>query len=83
MNTQPICKVAAPELILEAALWRRPGLMCTVTTGEYVTPELTRLLDIARQELDRHLCDHGVCCRCQEHWPCPTACLAAETLEGL
>jgi hypothetical protein len=57
--------------------------MCTVSIGEYVTPELTQLLAIARQELDRHLSDQGVCCSCRKHWPCPTACLAAETLEGL
>lgn len=58
--------------------------MCiTANSTEYITTELTRLMDIARQELDRHLCDHGTCSACREHWPCPTACLAAETLEGL
>ena len=58
--------------------------MCTTARStEYVTTELTRLMAIARQELDRHLCDHGMCSACRQHWPCPTACLAAETLEGL
>jgi hypothetical protein len=50
---------------------------------EFVTPELVQLLAIARHELDRHLSDHGTCCCCQQHWPCPTACLAAETLSAL
>jgi len=31
---------------------------------EYVTPELEQLLAIARRELDRHLCDRGICARC-------------------
>jgi hypothetical protein len=53
------------------------------TDTEYVTPELEQLLAIARRELDRHLCDHGTCTRCHQHWPCPTACLAAETLGAL
>jgi hypothetical protein len=57
--------------------------MCTTASIEYVTPELTRLLAIARRELDRHLGDQGVCCCCHEHWPCPTACLAENTLDGL
>lgn len=58
--------------------------MCTTASStEYVTTELTRLMTIARQELDRHLCDHGTCSACRQHWPCPTVCLAAETLEGL
>lgn len=55
----------------------------TTSPTEYVIPELARLLAIARQELDRHLCDHGTCSRCAQHWPCPTACLAAGTLGGL
>jgi hypothetical protein len=57
--------------------------MSTSVGTEYVTPELTRLLFLARQELDRHTSDHGICACCQLHWPCPTACLAASTLEGL
>ena len=57
--------------------------MCTASSTEYVTAELTQLMTIARQELDRHLCDHGLCAACRQHWPCPMACLAAETLEGL
>jgi hypothetical protein len=58
--------------------------MCTKTAvTEYVTTELELLLAIARQKLDRHLSDHGMCAQCHEHWPCPTACLAAETLSGL
>lgn len=58
--------------------------MCTTASStEYVTAELTRLMAIARQELDRHVCDHGTCSACRQRWPCPTVCLAAETLEGL
>ena len=53
------------------------------TATEYVIPELVQLLAIAQRELDRHLGDHGVCARCHERWPCPTACLAAETLSSL
>jgi hypothetical protein len=55
----------------------------TTTVTEYVTPELVRLLSIAQRELDRHHSDHGCCSACQLHWPCPTACLAAGTLNGL
>ena len=50
---------------------------------EYFTPEIERLLAIAQRDLDTHLSDHGVCCRCHERWPCPAACLAADTLGGL
>ena len=57
--------------------------MSATATHDYVTPDLMRLLSIARQELDRHRSDHGRCTRCQQHWPCPTACLAAETLSSL
>ncbi len=53
------------------------------TPTQYVTPELIHLLAIAQRELDRHLSDHGSCSCCREHWPCPTACLAAETLSAL
>ena len=49
---------------------------------EYIIPELEHLLATAQQELDSHQNDHGCCCRCQQHWPCPTACLAAETLSA-
>jgi hypothetical protein len=49
----------------------------------FVTPELVQLLAIARRELDRHLSDRGTCTCCHEHWPCPTACLAANTLSAL
>ncbi|HEY2576870.1 MAG TPA: hypothetical protein VGI74_11230 [Streptosporangiaceae bacterium] len=59
-------------------------MSATATAAQdYVTPDLMRLLSIARQELDRHHSDHGCCARCQQHWPCPTACLAAETLSFL
>jgi hypothetical protein len=61
----------------------RSDAPAAVTATEYVTPELVQLLAIARRELDRHLSDHGICSRCGEHWPCPTACLAAETLGSL
>lgn len=52
-------------------------------SSEYITPELVQLLAIAQHELDRHLSDHGCCTFCQRSWPCPTACLAAETLGTL
>jgi hypothetical protein len=55
----------------------------TATPADFVTPELVQLLAIAQRELDRHLRDHGMCTCCHEHWPCPTACLAAETLSAL
>ena len=55
----------------------------TATRADFVTPELVQLLAIAQRELDRHLRDHGMCSCCHEHWPCPTACLAAETLGAL
>jgi hypothetical protein len=61
----------------------RSGTSAATTATEYVTPELVQLLAIAQRELDRHLSDHGVCARCHERWPCPTACLAAETLSSL
>lgn len=64
----------------------RGGLMSssdTATSAGFLTPELVQLLAIAQRELDRHLRDHGVCTCCHEHWPCPTACLAAETLGAL
>ena len=61
----------------------RSGRSVRTTATEYVTPELVQLLAIAQRELDRHLSDHGVCARCHERWPCPTACLAAETLSSL
>ena len=57
--------------------------MSATATQEYVTPDLMRLLSIAHKELDRHHSDHGRCTRCDQHWPCPTACLAAETLSSL
>jgi hypothetical protein len=50
------------------------------TPTEFITPELVQLLHTAQHELDRHLSDHGTCTRCRKHWPCPTACLAADTL---
>ena len=55
----------------------------TTATSDYFTQDLMRLLSIAREQLDRHHSDHGRCIRCQQHWPCPTACLAAETLSAL
>jgi hypothetical protein len=57
--------------------------MSATATDEFVTQDLMRLLSIAHQELDRHRSDHGRCTRCQQRWPCPTACLAAETLSAL
>jgi hypothetical protein len=61
----------------------RSDRFAPTTTVEYVIPELEHLLAIAQQELDSHLSEHGVCCRCHERWPCATACLAAETLSAL
>lgn len=58
-------------------------MRATAATHDYVTQDLMRLLSIARQELDRHRSDHGRCTRCEQRWPCPTACLAAETLSAL
>ncbi|HEY2443351.1 MAG TPA: hypothetical protein VGI31_09475 [Streptosporangiaceae bacterium] len=55
----------------------------TTAATEYITPELMQLLAIAQRELDRHLGDHGTCSRCEQPWPCPTACLAADTLSAL
>ncbi|MGH3158006.1 MAG: hypothetical protein ACRDNF_15720 [Streptosporangiaceae bacterium] len=55
----------------------------TTVSTEYLIPEMTRLMSIARRELDRHTSDHGTCCWCHKRWPCPTACLAASTLDGL
>jgi hypothetical protein len=57
--------------------------MCTTAATDYVIPELSRLLAIAREELDRHVDDQGTCSCCEERWPCETACLAASTLAGL
>jgi hypothetical protein len=57
--------------------------MSTPVCTEYITPEVSKLLSIAQQELDRHISDHGTCTCCQKHWPCPTACLAASTLAAL
>lgn len=57
--------------------------MSATATYDYITQDLMRLLSIARQELDRHRSDHGRCAWCHERWPCPTACLAAETLSAL
>jgi hypothetical protein len=57
--------------------------MNSTAPTEYITPEIEQLLAIAQQELDRHLSDHGTCARCGQRWPCPTACLAAETLGAL
>lgn len=62
---------------------RRGVSMSRSDTADLVTPELVQLLAIAQRELDRHLRDHGMCTCCHEHWPCPTACLAAETLGAL
>jgi hypothetical protein len=61
----------------------RSDAPAAATATDYVIPELVRLLAIAQRELDRHLSDHGICSRCCQHWPCPTACLAAETLGSL
>jgi hypothetical protein len=57
--------------------------MSTSVCPEYIIPEVSRLLSIAQQELDRHTGDHGTCTCCRKHWPCPTACLAASTLAAL
>jgi len=38
--------------------------------------ELVQLLAVARQELDRHVNDHGRCALCQVRFPCERASLA-------
>ena len=58
-------------------------MSATASTQDYVTQDLMRLLSIAHQQLDRHHSDDGRCAGCQKRWPCPTACLAAETLSAL
>jgi len=45
--------------------------------------ELRRMLDTARQELDRHVPDHGRCIVCHMPWPCTWAELAAFALEAV
>jgi hypothetical protein len=50
---------------------------------DYLPPELVKLLDVARAELDRHTRSGERCAACQQIWPCPRAELAAFTLETI
>jgi len=46
-------------------------------------PELRRMLDTARRELDRHVPSHGWCVVCHLPWPCSRVELAAFALEAV
>lgn len=46
-------------------------------------PEILRMLDTARYELNRHLGERGVCVLCGVTWPCTRAVLAAFALEAV
>jgi anti-sigma regulatory factor (Ser/Thr protein kinase) len=50
---------------------------------DFLTPELTRLLDTARQVIDQHVNDHGNCADCGLSWPCQRAQLAEFSLGAL
>ena len=55
-----------------------------VSSTDYLTPELLRLLTIAAQVLDRHVQDGNQRCQaCGARWPCPRAELAAFALEAV
>lgn len=63
---------------------REPASLAVASQGpDVLPPVLLRLLATARQEIDRHLNDNGVCLLCRRPWPCPTACLAEFTLGAL
>jgi len=49
----------------------------------FLTPELMRLLDTARQVIDQHVNDHGNCADCGLSWPCQRAQLAEFSLGAL
>jgi hypothetical protein len=53
------------------------------TPEDFLTPELTRLLDTARQVIDQHVNDHGNCADCGLSWPCQRAQLAEFSLGAL
>ena len=53
------------------------------TPEDFLTPELTRLLDTARQVIDQHVNDHGSCADCGLSWPCQRAQLAEFSLGAL
>lgn len=82
-QTETNRNAARCRILLREAARKSRTMGTTTSTTEYVIPELTQLLAIARQELDRHVRDQGTCSRCEQHWPCPTACLAAGTLSAL
>jgi len=46
-------------------------------------PELRRMLDTAKQGLDRHVAEHGRCVVCGLPWPCMRVGLAAFALEAV
>jgi hypothetical protein len=57
--------------------------MSQSSSADYLSPELGRLLALARAELDRHANSSGRCEACHDLWPCEPACLAAFTLGSL
>lgn len=54
-----------------------------VSPMEIFPPELVHLLGTARQVIDQHLNDHGICTDCGLSWPCQRARLAESALAGL
>jgi predicted DNA-binding transcriptional regulator AlpA len=46
-------------------------------------PEVVHLLGTARQLIDRHINDGGICAECGLSWPCQRAQLAELTLGTL
>jgi hypothetical protein len=44
--------------------------------GDFLPPELMRLLGTAQQVIDEHVNDHGNCAACRLSWPCQRAQLA-------
>lgn len=50
---------------------------------DFLTPELMRLLNTARQVIDQHVNDHGNCADCGLSWPCQRAQLAELSLGAL
>lgn len=51
--------------------------------SDYLSPELARLLSMARTELDRHVNQDGNCRECHAPWPCEQVSLAAFTMGSL
>lgn len=51
--------------------------------SEFLPASLALLLATARQEIDAHTSDHGVCAACGSAYPCERAVLAELALGGL